>query len=75
MDDFRVGPISPYDPDRRPDYPGAPKRRRQKLAEDQEFAADVFIAASEPSQSQAEAGAEPVPDYYQPSGPSKEPES
>ena len=55
MDEFRVGPISPYDPDRRPDPSGAVKRRREKRAEDQE--------------SEAEAGEEPVQDYYQSSEP------
>jgi hypothetical protein len=60
MDDFRVGPISPYDPDRRPELPGPVKRRREKRAEDQE--------------SEAEAGEEPVQDYYQPSGPTEESE-
>jgi hypothetical protein len=67
MDDFRVGSISPYDPDRRPDPSGAVKRRREKRAEDQEMEADEFVAASEASE--AEAGEEPAGDYYEPSSP------
>jgi hypothetical protein len=50
-----VGPISPYDPDRRHELSGAVKRRREKRVEDQE--------------SEAEAGEEPVQDYYQSSEP------
>jgi len=73
MDDFRVGPISPYDPDRRPDLSGLVKRRREKRAEDQEMEVDEFVAASEASE--AEAAEEPVQDYYQPSGPPEESES
>jgi hypothetical protein len=38
------------------------KRRREKRAEDQELEPDA----------QAEAGEEPVQDYYQPSGPAEE---
>ena len=67
MDDFRVGSISPYDPDRRPDPSGAVKRRREKRAEDQEMEADEFVAgtaddevgaaAAEPA---AEADAPPI---------------
>jgi hypothetical protein len=72
MDDFRVGPISPYDPDRRPERSGAVKRRREKRAEDQELEADDFVTASEASE--AEAGEEPVQDYYEPSGPAEESE-
>jgi hypothetical protein len=72
MDDFRVGSISPYDPDRRPDPSGAVKRRREKRAEDQEMEADEFVAASEASE--AEAGEEAVRDYYEPSSPPAEPE-
>ena len=70
MDDFRVGSISPYDPDRRPDPSGAVKRRREKRAEDQEMEADEFVAASETP----EAGEEPARDYYEPSSPPEEPE-
>ena len=55
MDDFRVGSISPYDPDRRHELSGAVKRRREKRVEDQE--------------SEAEAGEEPAGDYYEPSSP------
>jgi hypothetical protein len=73
MDDFRVGPISPYDPDRRHELSGAVKRRRAKRAEDQELEAEEFVTASEASE--AEAGEEPVQDYYQPSGPTEELES
>ncbi len=65
MDDFRVGPISPCDPDRRHELSGAVKRRREKRAEDQELEADEFVTASE----------EPVQDYYQPPGPTEESES
>ena len=72
MDDFRVGPISPYDPDRRPEPFGAVKRRREKRAEDLELEGDEFVTASESSA--AEAGEEPVRDYYQPSGPTEESE-
>ena len=72
MDEFRVGSISPYDPDRRPEYPSVVKRRREKHAENQEMEADEFVSASEVSA--AEAGEEPVRDYYQPSGPTEESE-
>ncbi len=72
MDDFRVGSISPYDPDRRPEPSAAMKRRREKRAEDQELEAEDIITASESSE--AEAGEEPVEDYYEPSGPAKESE-
>ena len=72
MDDFRVGPISPYDPDRRPEHSGAVKRRREKRAQDRELEADEFVPASEASQ--AEAGEQPVQDYYLPSGPTEESE-
>jgi len=61
MDDFRVGPISPYDPDRRPVPSGAAVRRRAKRAEDQESEA-----------SEAPAGEETIQDYYQPSTPDEE---
>ena len=74
MDDFRVGPISPYDPDRRPEYPGVVKRRRERRAEDPEMGADEFVTASEASEAEAEAGEEPVQDYYQPSSPEEESE-
>ena len=72
MDDFRVGSISPYDPDHHPEHSGAVKRRRKNRAEDQELEADEFVTASEASQ--AAAGEEPVQDYYQPSGPPEESE-
>jgi hypothetical protein len=72
MDDFRVGSISPYDPDRRPEHPGAVKRRKEKRAEDQELETEDIVTASEASE--AEAGEEPVEDYYQPSGPAEESE-
>ena len=67
MDDLRVGPISAYDPDRRPGLSGVVKRRREKRAEDLELEADEFVTASESSE--AEAGEEPVQDYYQSSEP------
>ena len=70
MDDFRVGSISPYDPDRRHELSAAAKRRREKRAEDDVPEADEFVTASE----EAEAGAEPVKDYYEPSGPAEESE-
>ena len=74
MDEFRVGPISPYDPDRRQEPTGAVKRRREKRAEDQELEADEFVTASE--ESEVETGEEPVQDYYEPSGgPAEESES
>jgi hypothetical protein len=66
MDDFRVGPISPYDPDRRPVPSGAAVRRRAKRAEDQE---------SDPSEAEAPAGEGTIQDYYQPSTPPEESES
>jgi hypothetical protein len=72
MDEFRVGPISPYDPDRRPDSSGAVKRRREKRAEEREMEADEFVAASQPSPAEAQAGEEPAPDYYEPSSPPEE---
>ena len=64
-----MGPISPYDPDRRHELSGAVKRRREKRVEDQEteMEADEFVAASEASE--AEAAGEPVQDYYQSSEP------
>ena len=70
MDDFRVSPITPYDPDRRHDLSAAVKRRREKRAEDQELEPDDIVALSEASE--AETGDEPVQDYYQPSGPAEE---
>ena len=70
MDDFRVSPISPYDPDRRHELSGAVKRRREKRAEDQELQPDDIVALSETSEAQA--AEEPVQDYYQPSGPAEE---
>jgi hypothetical protein len=72
VDDLRVGPISAYDPDRRPGLSGVVKRRREKRAEDLELEADEFITASESSA--AETGEELVRDYYQPSGPTEESE-
>jgi hypothetical protein len=72
MDDFRVESISPYDPDRRPADSGPAKRRREKHAEDQELEADDIIAVSK--ESEAEAGEEPIQDYYQPSGSPEESE-
>jgi hypothetical protein len=70
MDDFRVSPISPYDPDRRHELSGTLKRRREKRAADQELEPDDIVALSEASE--AEASEEPVQDYYQPSGPAEE---
>jgi len=72
MDDFRVGSISPYDPDRRPADSGPAKRRREKRAEDQELEPDDIVTVS--TESEAEAGEEPVEDYYQPSSPAEESE-
>ena len=72
MDDFRVGYISPYDPDRRPEHPGVAKRRKEKRAESLESQADEFVATSEASE--AESGEEPVQDYYEPSGRTEESE-
>ena len=72
MDDFRVGSISPYDPDRRHEPSAAVKRRRERRAADQELEPDDIVALSEASE--AEAGEEPVQDYYQPSGLTQEPE-
>jgi hypothetical protein len=72
MDDFRVGSVSPYDPDRRPDQPGPVKRKREKHTEDQELEADDIVMVSK--ESEAEAGEEPVEDYYQPSAPAEESE-
>jgi hypothetical protein len=72
MDDFRVGPISPYDPDRHPLPSGAAMRRKAKRAEDQELEADGLVTTSEASQ--AEGGEETIQDYYQPSGPADESE-
>jgi len=72
MDDFRVGSISPYDPDHHPEHSGAAKRRREKRAEDQELEVDDIVAVSK--ESEAEAAEEPVQDYYQPSGSTEEPE-
>jgi hypothetical protein len=46
------------------------KRRREKRAEDQETEADEFVAASQASE--AEAGEEPVLDYYEPTSPADE---
>jgi hypothetical protein len=72
MDDFRVGSISPYDPDRRPDPSGAVKRRREKRAADQELETEDIITTSEAPE--AEATEEPIKDYYEPSGPAEESE-
>lgn len=72
MDDFRVGSISPYDPDRRPDDSIAMKRRRKNRAGDQEMEPDQFATAS--GESQPESGEEPIQDYYQPSSPTEESE-
>jgi hypothetical protein len=71
MDDFRVGSISPYDPDRRQEDSGPGKRKREKPAQNQEpEAAEDIVTASEPSA--ADAAEEPVQDYYEPSGPPEE---
>jgi hypothetical protein len=70
MDDFRVGSVSPYDPDHRHDPSRVVKRRREKRAEGQTLEADEIVIASE----EAEAGEEPVEDYFEPSGPTKESE-
>jgi hypothetical protein len=72
MDDFRVGSISPYDPDRRPELPGKVKRRKKDPAEPQELEVDDIVTVSQ--ESEAEAGEEPVQDYYQPSDPTEETE-
>lgn len=71
MDDFRVGSISPYDPDRRPELPGPVKRKKNKSTEDERpLGEDEVVMAS----GESEAGEEPIQDYYEPSGPPEEPE-
>ncbi|MGA2266950.1 MAG: hypothetical protein ABSH44_00645 [Bryobacteraceae bacterium] len=70
MDDFRVGSISPYDPDHRQELPGPVKRKRDKRTEEQALEEDEAVMASEES----EAGEEPIQDYYEPSGGTEEPE-
>jgi hypothetical protein len=71
MDDFRLGPIPPYDAyrDRQPSNAG--DRKRAKQPKDQAAGEDeILLAESGATGPQAEDGAG-VEDYYSPSGATK----